>query len=150
MRYIKECLSYKWLRESDRNLKYEIHHSGNYLCDDKLSTGWYRFGGGAGTKMPTGCTPHHLCKTDYTAWMNGTHPTVAEGKVTRTVCFSHQGNCCHYTKRIEVINCGSYYVYKLGPTPKCSARYCGAHNSTEGMLLLYYNSIITHRSLFSM
>ena len=123
---MKECVSYSWLRESNRNEKYAT--IGSYLCDSRLTPAWYRFGGGAGIKMPTGCTPHHKCQTDFTGWMNGTHPSVAEGKVTRTVCFSHRGNCCHWPKIIQVINCGSYYIYKLAPPAKCSARYCGSFN----------------------
>jgi hypothetical protein len=104
------------------------HVTTTYLCDNGLSSGWYRFGGGAGTKLPTSCTSHHRCQGDYTGWMNGAHPTIADGMVKRKVCFSHEGNCCHWTNDIEVVNCGGYYVYKLGPPSKCRARYCGIDN----------------------
>ena len=122
----KECFEYNWLKDSSRNVK---HVATAYLCDNGLASGWYRFGGGAGTKLATSCTPKHRCQTDKTGWMNGAHPTVADGKVKRKVCFSHDGSsCCLWSNYIEVINCGWYYVYKLGPPPQCNARYCGTGN----------------------
>lgn len=77
--------------------------------------------------MPTTCVSHHRCEGDYTGWMRGSHPTVADGKVKRSVCFSHNGKCCNWSQQIEVINCWPYYVYKLVPVSKCRARYCGAN-----------------------
>lgn len=119
------CSGYKLLIDSTRNKR---HVTTKYLCDNGLSTGWYRFGGGAGTRMPTSCVGEHRCQGDYAGWMKGSHPTVADGKVQRTVCFSHDSNCCHWSQQIEVINCVWYYVYKLVPVSKCRARYCGAHD----------------------
>lgn len=85
-------------------------------------------GGEAGTKIATSCIPVYRCGTNAPAWMSGTHPTVAEGKVTRKVCYSWAGNCCYSSSNIEVVNCGGqYYVYKLNPTG-CSCRYCGSNN----------------------
>ena len=55
-----------------------------FSCDSSLS-GRYRFGGGAGTKMSTSCVPKYRCGAHITGWMNGAHPTVADGKVTRKV-----------------------------------------------------------------
>ena len=74
-----------------------LKHKTNTLIAQKLNeiqlekntnnTGcmWYRFGGGVGIKMPTSCVPDWRCRTHATGWMNGTHPTVADGKVTRNV-----------------------------------------------------------------
>ena len=59
------------------------------------------------------------------SWLNGAHPSVGDGKVTREVCFSWSGNCCGVKTNIEVINCGLFYVYKLVSTSTCSYRYCG-------------------------
>ena len=121
----KECVGYKWLRESKRNKKYSSS-IGN--CDRGLS-GWYRFGGGAGIKMPTSCVPKNRCGTRATGWMNGAHPTVSDGKVTRKVCYNWDGNCCNWSNNIEVVNCGRYYVYKLSrPSAGCNLRYCGSDN----------------------
>ena len=120
----KECSGYKWLTESNRNQKYSRRE---YNCDSSLSTGWYRFGGGAGTKMPTSCVSVYRCGTNAPGWMNGAHPTVADGMVTRKVCY-HWSNCCALSNNIEVVNCGLYYVYKLSRPPGCTLRYCGSDN----------------------
>ena len=122
---LKECFGYKWLNESNRNQNYSgsIHN-----CDHSLSTGWYRFGGGAGTKMSTSCVPRYRCGAQATGWMNGTHPTVAQGKVTRKVCYNWISNCCWHSNNIEVVNCGQYYVYKLSRPEYCYFRYCGSDN----------------------
>ena len=98
-------------------------------CDKGLSTGWYRFGGGAGTKMSTSCVSERRCGTHATGWMNGAHPTVADGMVTRKVCYHWYSNCCSWSNGIEVVNCGLYYVYKLSRPPYgCDLRYCGSDN----------------------
>jgi Notch-like protein len=61
--------------------------------------------------------------------MKGTHPTVADGKVTRKVCYTWEGDCCIDSNNIKVVNCGQYYVYKLSPPPSgCDLRYCGSDN----------------------
>ena len=121
----KECSGYTWLNESNRNQNYS---GSNVKCDDSLSPGWYRFGGGAGIKMPTSCTPENRCGTHATGWINGTHPTIAQCKVTRKVCYSWSSNCCLWSNNIEVVNCGLYYVYKLSVPPSCRLRYCGSDN----------------------
>ena len=98
------------------------------ICDNSLS-GWYRFGGGAGTKMPTSCVSIARCGTYGTGWMNGAHPTVADGKVTRKVCYHWSSNCCRWSNNIEVVSCGQYYVYKLSPpSAGCTLGYCGSDN----------------------
>ncbi|CAB3996743.1 Hypothetical predicted protein, partial [Paramuricea clavata] len=76
----KECFEYTWLNESNRNAKYlpRLYH-----CDSSLSTGWYRFGGGAGIKLSIKCYNGARCGTTAHGWMSGAHPTIAEGKVSR-------------------------------------------------------------------
>ena len=120
----KECFGYKWLNERSRNQKYSLRENN---CDSSLSPGWYRFGGGAGTKMPTSYVSIERCGTHASGWMNGAHPTVAEGKVTRKVCYRYS-SCCWRSNNIEVLNCGLYYVYKLSRPPNCTYRYCGSDN----------------------
>jgi len=116
-----ECTSYSSLSSGDRKTTFI---SKSFLCDNDLK-GWYRFQGSAGTRMPTSCPPTHRCDTQATGWLNGGYPTVADGKVTRQVCFSHTPGCCWQTTNIQVRNCGSYYVYYFNGTPGCSFRYCG-------------------------
>ena len=116
-----ECTSYSSLTSGDRKTTY-IRMSDQ--CDNNLN-GWYRFQGAAGTRMPTSCPPTERCDTYATGWLNGGHPAVADGKVTRQVCFHYSSNCCYLTRNIEVRNCGSFYVYHFNGTPSCDQRYCG-------------------------
>ncbi|CAB3980004.1 Hypothetical predicted protein [Paramuricea clavata] len=124
----QECSSYTLLDNKDRNIKYR---SGKSLCDSGISTRWYRFGGDAGTQLSTTCVPRGSginnlkCSTQAISWLNGAHPSVSDGKVTREVCFSWVSSCCSFKKNIEVINCGFFYIYKLVSPPGCSLRYCG-------------------------
>ncbi|KTG31766.1 hypothetical protein cypCar_00048845, partial [Cyprinus carpio] len=60
-------------------------------------------------------------------WLNGPHPQIEDGVVTREVCGgSYWGGCCDYkTNPIRVKACpGNYYVYELvKPQIGCSG-YC--------------------------
>jgi len=110
------------LNSADRKDTY----TGKNLCDNELEKGWYRFEGDAGTRMPTTCVDKDKCGTRFPGWLNGIHPTVADGEVDCEVCFSaFSPDCCYYRKYIRVKNGSSYYVYKLGGTPSCDLRYCG-------------------------
>ena len=77
--------------------------------------------------MPTSCVSSGRCGTSASGWMNGVHPTVAEGKVTRKVCYNYD-SCCQWSNNIDVVNCGLFYVYKLSRPPVCTLRYCGSDN----------------------
>ena len=57
------------------------------------------------------CQPTNRCGTHITNWINGGHPSVADGQVSRTVCFYWTAGCCEFSTNIKVRNCGSYYVY---------------------------------------
>ena len=122
---ILECQNYGSLNSTDRKITYSRSSSS---CDHEIGPGWFRFEGSAGTRMATSCPPKDRCDTNAPGWMNGTHPTVADGQVNRTVCF-HWGNCCYWSTNIKVRNCGSYYVYYLSGTPggHCDLRYCGTN-----------------------
>lgn len=74
--------------------------------------------------MPTKRVEEENCGAMWSGWLEGEHPTVEDGKVNKTVCFSG-GTGCEITKFISVKNCGSYYIYELTKPPKCDARYCG-------------------------
>ena len=121
---VVECTSYSSLTSDDRKITYG---SGG-LCDKNLN-GWYRFQGAAGTRMPTSCPPKQRCGTIVPGWLNGGHPTVADGKVIRQVCFHWSSGCCMWSTNIQVRNCGSFYVYHFNGTPnnnQCDFRYCGS------------------------
>ena len=95
----------------------------DWYCDWRLY-GWYRFSGAAGTRMANSCPPFWSCGSIGTGWMNGGHPTVADGQVRRSVCFRSYSDCCLLSRSIKVRNCGAYYVYYLRGTPFCYLRYC--------------------------
>lgn len=118
-----ECQNYQSLNAADRKITYTTYHG---YCDYTISKGWYRFEGAAGTRLPTSCTPDNRCGTHATGWLSNGHPSVADGRVSRQVCFSYGGTCYFGgCKNIRVRNCGSFYVYELVGTPSCHYRYCG-------------------------
>ena len=121
---ISECQEYEILNNPDRKITYKTD---SYYpdCDDGIGPGWFRFKGAAGKRMPTSCPLKYRCGAFASGWLNGGHPTVADGQVTRTVCFHWKSDCCHWSTDIKVRNCGSYYVYYLRGTPTCYLRYCG-------------------------
>ena len=114
------CTNYTVLSEADRaqgNAQPPYNRT-----DLDLLTGWYRFQGAAGDRMPDKRVLRYRCGTWHPGWLNGAHPTVAEGVVTRTVCYSGYRSCCRASNIIKVKNCNSYYVYELQRTV---FRYCG-------------------------
>ncbi|XP_015753091.1 PREDICTED: uncharacterized protein LOC107332854 isoform X1 [Acropora digitifera] len=122
-----ECYKYTSLNESNRAMTY-AKRSLSGLSDSKLS-GWYRFNGGAGTQMAEVCPKMYSCSANSSGWLNGTHPSVAEGIVKRKVCFLQRASqffndCCNHSRTISVRNCGAFYVYGLDP-PDYYSRYCG-------------------------
>ena len=124
------CTNYTVLSEADRAQgNAQPPHNRN---DSGLVTGWYRFQGAAGDRMPDKCVLMYRCGTVYPGWLNGSHPTVAEGVVTRTVCYSPWRGCRWDSNIIKVKNCSSYYVYELPKTPDQYTRYCG--NAGAGKL----------------
>ena len=120
-----ECQKYTSLSSGDRKETYGTKWP--WQCDNNLGPGWFRFEGAAGSRMATTCLPYDRCDTWATGWLNGGHPSVADGQVTRQVCF-RWGNCCRWSTNIKVRNCGSFYVYYLSGTPKgyCNLRYCSS------------------------
>ena len=114
------CINYRDLSEADRAQgNAQPPHNRN---DTGLVTGWYRFRGAAGDRMPDKYVLTYRCGTVSPGWLNGSHPTAAEGVVTRTVFYSGYRSSCWASNIIKVKNCNSYYVYELQRT---GFRYCG-------------------------
>ena len=116
---------YKKLSDANRRSSYPTPPSGPVLCDGQLPEEWYRFVRAAGTKMPTTRVPAFRCGTDWSGWLDGAHPTVEDGEVSRKVCFSDRLYGCRYSNNIYVKNCGHYFIYKLMAPRACDTRYCG-------------------------
>ena len=129
---VNGCTNYKVLSEADRAQgNAEPPHN---KSDRGLVTGWYRFEGAAGDRMTDKCVLRYRCGTWRPGWLNGSHPTVAEGVVTREICYTSFRDCCWRSNIIKVKNCSSYYVYELERPPYYwkPLRYCG--NAGAGKL----------------
>ncbi|XP_078062376.1 uromodulin-like [Mustelus asterias] len=97
---------------------------GQRQCDKDLVYGWYRFNSSGGWKIPeTPVAPGH-CSTPRPGWLQGSHPTLEQGEVNRTVCFLKDEEMCEWKREIKIKNCSSYFVYELKPTQGCEAAYC--------------------------
>lgn len=130
-----QCLaSYHVLDLADRNVTFNDGDDKVEWCDRTNATfvdsqwqglGWYRLMGAAGTRLPVTPPNDHSCGTEAPGWMLAEHPTVIDGVVLRTICFSWAQVTCHWESPIEVVNCGDFYLYRLLNTKTCSLRYCG-------------------------
>ncbi|KAK7135071.1 hypothetical protein R3I93_018239 [Phoxinus phoxinus] len=98
------------------------------MCDAAVSwNGWYRlFIQGQSVHMPDSCVDQRSCGTHAPLWLNGGHPTVEDGVVTRAVCGHWSNNCCHFqSNTIKVKACpGNYYVYEFVSPIGCYLTYC--------------------------
>ena len=123
-----ECEPYWTIDDNTRRKSFTA--SRRSKNDYYLAEGWYRFI--SGKQMSTSCSYRSShCDTSYAGWLQGSHPSVKEGVVSRKVCFGNTGSrghssycSCQYSTYIKVRNCGSLYIYKLKPTPNQNCRYC--------------------------
>lgn len=61
------------------------------------------------------------CGTNFPGWLNGNHPSVRDGIVSRTVCFSTSSTSnCGASGTAFVTNCGGFFVYQLPTPPSCA------------------------------
>ncbi|XP_066302854.1 oncoprotein-induced transcript 3 protein-like [Branchiostoma lanceolatum] len=98
-----------------------------YDASTGLTEGWYRFTGPAGNQLPTAAPGStYLCGTFAPVWLNGVHPTAADGVVTRQVCAYRDENYhCAWRWDIQVAACpGGFYLYHLISPPTCNLGYC--------------------------
>ena len=96
------------------------------LCDNVLikDNKWYRFIGVAGGEMPTKAPDLNSCGTSSPIWMNGTHPSVEQGAVSRTACAKFRLRNCLNQYSISVRNCTGFYIYQLKEPTECNSAYC--------------------------
>ncbi|XP_072530589.1 pancreatic secretory granule membrane major glycoprotein GP2-like [Salminus brasiliensis] len=76
--------------------------------------------------MPDSCVREYRCGTHAPLWLNGSHPRLKDGVVTRQVCGSWNGDCCYFKSfPIQVKACpGNYYVYEFVSPAICTSAYC--------------------------
>ncbi|XP_039507439.1 sushi, nidogen and EGF-like domain-containing protein 1 isoform X2 [Pimephales promelas] len=98
------------------------------MCDTEVIwSGWYRlFIQGQSAQMPDTCVDVYSCGTFSPLWLDGGHPTVEDGVVTRDVCGKWSSNCCWFrSNTIKVKACpGNYYVYEFVSPVTCHLAYC--------------------------
>lgn len=97
---------------------------GDGHSDYTLIQRWYRFQGKEYTKMIDSCIKDIKCGGSISGWLEGGHPSLADGIVERMVCFQGYGSCCWKNRKVRVRDCGEYYVYELTATHRCCLVYC--------------------------
>ncbi|XP_056324994.1 uncharacterized protein LOC130238112 [Danio aesculapii] len=97
------------------------------MCDYNVDwNGWYRlFYNGQSVQMPDFCVGDGMCGSTHPLWLNGSHPRLEDGVVTRQVCSPTRNDCCGSRSHpIQVKACpGNYYVYQFVKPQQCSS-YC--------------------------
>ncbi|XP_056098279.1 uncharacterized protein LOC130077159, partial [Rhinichthys klamathensis goyatoka] len=120
---VDPCYKYTSL---DQPWRATDHHNLG-MCDYNVEwNGWYRlFYNGQKAQMPESCVNQYTCGTGSPLWLNGSHPQLEDGVVTRQVCVSSWNGCCTYKSHpIRVKACpGNYYVYEFVKPIFCGA-YC--------------------------
>uniref|UniRef100_A0A671LF22 Zgc:153932 n=1 Tax=Sinocyclocheilus anshuiensis TaxID=1608454 RepID=A0A671LF22_9TELE len=123
---VDPCYNYNVLDDLWRSTNNQ--HSSQIMCDTWVSwNGWYRlFIQGQSVQMPDTCVDELSCGTHAPLWLNGGHPTVEDGVVTRDVCGHWSNNCCYFQSNpIKVKACpGGYYVYEFVSPSACHLAYC--------------------------
>ncbi|KAL2101854.1 hypothetical protein ACEWY4_003615 [Coilia grayii] len=133
------CYNYTVLNDTWRATTNYVVDVSAFRCDGGGRwQGWYLLvHQDHSVRMPTGCVPILHCGTAAPIWMNGPHPSPADGEVTRQLCTSWTGSCCHPSyplPSIQVKACpGNYIVYKLVDPVRCTLAYC-ADLSSKGAL----------------
>ncbi|XP_049329408.1 uncharacterized protein LOC125794047 [Astyanax mexicanus] len=115
------------------------NETGLSICDRNFDwNGWYRlFYYGMNIHMPESCVDVNKCGTYHSLWLNGPHPQMEDGVVTRQVCGNAGYDCCYFRSTpIRVKACpGNYFVYELVSTEYCNMAYCtdiGSITPTSG------------------
>ncbi|KAI4878991.1 hypothetical protein NFI96_020505 [Prochilodus magdalenae] len=130
------CYYYDVLDDPQRATNQTInwnYYWGWSWCDTNMKwSGWYRLlYEGNNILMPESCVSEGMCGTDVPLWLNGSHPRLEDGIVTRRVCGSWSGDCCYFRSfPIRVKACpGNYYVYEFVSPNYCSSAYCADVNT---------------------
>ena len=132
---VEPCFNYSALNNPYRSIGYVATEGVDpMICDVKLIHGWYRFISEVGGEMPEFKIDRLQCGTIAPIWMQGSHPTAAEGIVDRTACVNFNGisnGCLSFSIKVKSCN-NSFYVYYLVPPPfGCFTAYCAGMFSSQ-------------------
>ncbi|XP_028406136.1 uromodulin-like [Dendronephthya gigantea] len=129
--------NYTVINDSRRSITNMAKPEDGLLCDRNAidESTWYRFkintSAIVGDQLATTKPPLSRCGTFSPIWMNGSHPTAAEGVVLRKACaylpYAAPLGCAK-SYEIKVLNCSGFYVYQLKPPKQCYLAYCVASN----------------------
>uniref|UniRef100_A0A671S0R4 ZP domain-containing protein n=1 Tax=Sinocyclocheilus anshuiensis TaxID=1608454 RepID=A0A671S0R4_9TELE len=112
------CHNYNTLDEYWRDIRQNAYQYSGHNDTLVKWSGWYRlYLNGESAQMSEWCVSYVGCGGETGLYLNGSHPTLEDGVVTREVLGSHiRSNQCggHKSTSIQVKACpGDYYVYKL-------------------------------------
>ncbi|KAL6458564.1 hypothetical protein MHYP_G00337940 [Metynnis hypsauchen] len=128
------CDNYAVLDEPWRATNYS--NITDVRCDQSVSwVGWYRLMyQGQDVRMPESCVDAFMCGTHAPLWMNGVHPQLQDGAVTRQICGNWNANCCYFRSNpVRVKACpGNFYVYEFVSPSTCSLTYCADVTTAYG------------------
>ncbi|XP_070541063.1 oncoprotein-induced transcript 3 protein-like [Ptychodera flava] len=123
------CVEYVAIDEPKRSSAYVINRNSTDVISDANELaryrGWYRFVSAAGGEMASedDVGPYH-CGTVFPLYLDGSHPTVEDGIVSRIACADIVHLRCANTYAIEVKNCSTFYVYNLVQPRSDGEAYC--------------------------
>nr|XP_022297908.1 uncharacterized protein LOC111107161 [Crassostrea virginica] len=103
------------------------------ICDRYIfSNIWYKAIGHDDLeprKLAVGPVDMFLCGTDYPLYLlNDTHPTVDGDIETTQVCMRDGSNPCAKQYEIQILSCGSFFLYNLSRPDTCDIAYCFGEN----------------------
>ncbi|XP_059815951.1 uncharacterized protein LOC132387594 [Hypanus sabinus] len=129
------CVNHTILDQPWRSTDCSLEECSVYMNDETQTEGWYRFKSSGGWRIPETVVPTYKCSGTSSGWLNGSHPSVGEGEVHRTVCFSWEQSNCETKRTIKIKNCGAFFVYWLKPTLCCGKVYCTGSQSSGSLYI---------------
>jgi len=130
------CDNYHPLNRETRRYDFkDVHNIFNcdktfaYYCSlDWKGPGWYRAVKPAGTmiaELEDG-PDTDSCGTNNPLWLrSGTHASILPGTTgDAEACTSGYGDTCYRVEKLEIKNCGEYFVYNLPEVTSCLEGYC--------------------------
>jgi hypothetical protein len=91
---------------------------GNYGLSDSSffsNSTWYRFTDtNSFNFLPETAPSYGTCGGGDTGWLNGSHPTIAQGQVSSILCFVTSGTRnCSLSTSVTAVQCFGFFLYKF-------------------------------------
>ncbi|KAI4873659.1 hypothetical protein NFI96_009825, partial [Prochilodus magdalenae] len=85
------CYNYDVLDDPQRATNQTNPWGWGWWCDANMKwNGWYRLlYEGNNIRMPESCVSEGMCSTDVPLWLNGSHPQLEDGVITRQMLILH-------------------------------------------------------------